>query len=129
MGGPYDDREWFLELVSSASSFVHPEGWRIEMAAHLADTTPARPHGVKYRFVLLDPSGPRRLGFDNSNAYDRAPRDAPWDHEHRPGDVSRHHRYDFSGFDQLYSDFFDRVKKYCEREDIDFSAFSVEVED
>lgn len=80
------------------------------------ETTPHRPHGIRYCLTLHDKYGNRILGFDNAHAV-RQPRRGhrgrivEYDHVHNPG-IKRLVPYVFTTPDQLISDFWDAVNNY-----------------
>jgi hypothetical protein len=109
----FNERE--LEgLIDQAGVFALTNGWQLVIRAEWTIVTPQRPHGLSYALILQDQKGNRLLGFDNSHAYDDAPPDAPFDHEHPPGMVNRRIRYDFISASTLIQDGFERAATYCE---------------
>ena len=89
--------------------------FRIEIDARETDQTEYRPHGIKYRLVLLDPNGTRIIGYDNAHRHKIKPkrqkydaRKITWDHKHKVEEVTI---YEFKSASQLLNDFFNDVQK------------------
>lgn len=95
-------------------------GGQLVIRAEYRDTTPQRPHGLSYAFILQDTTGKRLLGFDNAHAYDGAGPDEPFDHEHPASRVDTRIPYNFTTASALITDGFARCETYCAAHGIPF---------
>ena len=100
-----------LVLIEAQCVRQLTNGWHIAIRAKFVDVSPARPWGVDYGLVLMN-GKQRLLGFDNRHAYDDAPADARWDHEHRAGVPGQAFRYDAEDAWSLMNAFWDRFDDY-----------------
>jgi Family of unknown function (DUF6516) len=105
-----DDSELELLLALDSAVFEMAPGVIVEFAVRRARSTPHRPHGISYAFVLREKAGgPPWVRFDNAHAVDEKNRGyrrrrATYDHWHRtPKDKGR--PYNFTTAAQLLDDF------------------------
>ena len=91
------------------------EGYWFKFEIARVNSTPERPHGLRYAFTLHDSDGNRLVGFDNAHGI--APLGsrfrrvgAEHDHWHRTGDDPGR-PYAFTTADQLLADFFAEVRR------------------
>lgn len=75
-----EDHELEAFLSLDGFEFQFAEGYRVRIAAQVAETTSVRPHGIKYSLTLHDPTGRRIYGLDNAHAV-RGSR-VTFDHRH-----------------------------------------------
>lgn len=100
-------------LLDNVGVYIMECGWQVVIRADLVDRTPQQPHGLDYALILQDERGHRIFGYDNAHAYDGAPVDDCWDHEHRIGLVGQRFRYQFRSATGLMTLFFDTLQQYC----------------
>ncbi|MEE8552841.1 MAG: DUF6516 family protein [Desulfobacterales bacterium] len=105
-------------LDQDGDKHIGEDGYRVEINAHRVKPTPNRPHGIKYRLVLLDPNGTRIIGYDNKHKH-RAKtkrkkyggRKITFDHKHKLEKVTN---YEFESAIQLLIDFWNDIQKITE---------------
>lgn len=116
----YAKEDESLETLLDQDGYKHigDDGYRVEINAHRVEPTPNRPHGIKYRLVLLDPNGTRIIGYDNKHQH-RAKtkrkkyggRKITFDHKHKLENVTS---YEYESASQLLIDFWNDVQKITE---------------
>jgi hypothetical protein len=122
----YTDRD-FIWLIELEGTYPMSNGWQVVVRAEWADETPQQPWGVEYAFILQDGNGERLLGFDNTHGYDGAVPAAPYDHEHRPGQLARRFPYTAKGPWDLFNSFLDRCEAYCQARSVVFDPAFAEL--
>lgn len=118
-----DDGELEVLLALDGASFETAPGVIVEFTARRTDTTPERPHGLSYAFVLRDKSGGLPwVRFDNAHAvekpgtgYGRKP--TAYDHWHRT-ERDKGRPYNFTTAAQLLEDFWREVKRTLDEKGI-----------
>ncbi|MGE0372932.1 MAG: DUF6516 family protein [Gammaproteobacteria bacterium] len=109
--------EHTLEFLLAFDGRIHhlEQGYWVKFEIKRVNSTPERPHGLRYAFTLHDPAGNRLMGFDNAHAVPpqgsryRRP-ETEHDHWHRTGgDEGRPYR--FTSADQLLADFLVEVER------------------
>jgi hypothetical protein len=108
-----DELELLLHL--DGARFEMAPGVIVEFSAHRVETTPQRPHGVAYAFVMRPKGGGAPwVRFDNSHGGSErrrgyGQRQVAYDHWHRTP-YDRGSPYNFSTAVQLLDDFWREVK-------------------
>ena len=104
------------------------KGYWLKFEIARAESTPKRPHGLRYAFSLHDPDGNRLVGFDNAHSvrpvgsrFHQASEEH--DHWHRTGDDPGR-PYAFTTADQLLADFFAEVQRVLEERGISDAVVS-----
>jgi hypothetical protein len=115
-GCPISD-EHTLEFLLAFNGRVHhlEKGYWLKFEIARVESSPKRPHGLRYSFTLHDSDGSRLLGFDNAHnvrALGSRFRQASdeQDHWHRTADDPGR-PYAFTTADQLLADFFKEVAR------------------
>jgi hypothetical protein len=85
----------------------------VRFSVSRVDSTPERPHGLKYSMTLHGPDGSRLIGFDNAHPVRESSRPGgkgrgPLDHKHRMETVRS---YRFKDAATLLEDFWAEVDK------------------
>lgn len=118
-----DHGELDVLLGLDGASFEMAPGVIVEFTARRTDTTPERPHGLSYAFVLRDKSGgPPWVRFDNAHAVEKPGRGyrrkrTAYDHWHRTGN-DKGRPYNFTTAAQLLEDFWREVKRTLDEKGI-----------
>lgn len=110
----YDGRRYWLE-----------NGWSVRFRVRRVEPGQERPHGLKYSFTLHDVDGERLLGFDNAHGTGEQDEHDHWHRFRRTDDIRP---YEFASTDQLLVDFFEAVKRACDRERVPFVIVDEDVE-
>jgi Family of unknown function (DUF6516) len=112
-----------LEFLLAFDGRIHylEDGYWLKFEIRRVESTPGRPHGLRYSFTLHAPSGARLVGFDNAHFPPAhtgpKPRGTASDHWHRTQeDPGR--RYRFKDVETLIDDFFDEVERVLEERGI-----------
>ena len=104
--------EYLLSLDGQCVFFDN--GSRAVFSVTSVATTDARPHGIKYKLVLLDANGERLVGFDNAHSVLEGSgpgRRRPLAHDHKH--VGRKTvPYKFKDAYSLVADFWKEVDKH-----------------
>lgn len=117
------DGELEVLLALDGASFEMAPGVIVEFTARRTDTTPERPHGLRYAFVLRDKSGGYPwLRFDNAHAVEKRRkgygRNPPaYDHWHRT-EKDKGRPYNFTTAAQLLEDFWREAKRTLDEKGI-----------
>lgn len=86
---------------------VDGEYW-VKFEVHEVDTSPSKPHGLKYSLTLHGPGNKRIVGFDNAHPVPPATWDGPHDHRHTLKVVKP---YEFADAAALLQAFWSEVDK------------------
>lgn len=100
-------------LLDGEIFVIDPTGdhW-VKFEVKRVETTPERPHGLRYSLTLHERSGERLVGFDNahpvaSGSGPGAKRPAQFDHRHRLRTIKP---YDYADAASLLADFWSEVE-------------------
>lgn len=108
-----------LEL--NGTEYTEENGYWYKIKASRTESTPERPHGIRYNLTLHDNYNKRIMGFDNAHRIKLSKKlkgkykgqIITYDHLHSTA-IDKGTPYTFKSAEQLLNDFFDRVNKILE---------------
>ncbi len=112
------DRDSGLDTLLDLNGTIieQKHGYWVKFEVSLTNTSPERPHGIRYSITLHNEYGQRVMGYDNAHAVKvshrkkYAGRKVEFDHRHRnQKDIGI--PYEFMDAYQLIQDFFESVDK------------------
>jgi len=111
-------RDTGLELLLElhGTEYTENNGYWYRIEAWIIDSTPERPHGIRYNLTLHDKYNKRILGFDNAHAVKHKKkkkykgRIVEYDHTHETA-LDKGTPYEFVNAEQLLQDFFNRLNQ------------------
>lgn len=116
------DRDSGLDtLLDLDGVFIEQKyGYWVKFDVSITDTSPERPHGIRYSLTLHNKYGQRVMGYDNAHAV-KLPRTnkyvgrkVEFDHVHRH-EKDKGIPYEFRDAYQLIQDFFESVDNVLEK--------------